>query len=187
MKRRTVLASGAAVVVAAGLGMGLALRPPGSRTAARVQTLAQARAWVQSLGALPAAAMRQGWPLAAVLEHLAQSIEFSMSGFPEPKPAWFQTTVGAAAFAAFKANSRMRHGLTEPIPGAPALAHLQTGIPANAAQAIATTSARLLAAISAFEAHTGPLKPHFAYGFLSKPDHALAHALHMDNHLDELA
>ena len=45
---------------------------------------------------------------------------------------------------------------------------------------------RLRTAVQRFQAYTGPLKPHFAYGALSRSDFALAHALHIANHQDEI-
>ena len=42
---------------------------------------------------------------------------------------------------------------------------------------------RLRAAIARFEAHTGPLQPHFAYGELNHAEYALAHVMHLYNHL----
>ena len=39
------------------------------------------------------------WGLSALLQHLAQSIEYSMSGYPEMKSAVFRAVVGNAAFA----------------------------------------------------------------------------------------
>ena len=63
--------------------------------------------------------------MGAVFEHLAQSIDMSLDGFPEPKSALFQNTVGAAAFAVFKWRGKLNHGLTDPIPGAPALAQAE--------------------------------------------------------------
>ena len=45
----------------------------------------------------------------------------SLDGFPQPKSAAFQRTVGAAAFTVFQWRGKMTHGLDEPIPGAPAL------------------------------------------------------------------
>jgi hypothetical protein len=41
--------------------------------------------------------------------------------------------------------------------------------------------------VQRFQAYTGPLKPHFAYGDLSRSDYALAHVLHIANHQDEIA
>jgi hypothetical protein len=116
------------------------------------------------------------WPLVSVLDHLAQSIEMSMDGFPEMKSAVFQRTAGAAAFAYFKYRGAMSHDLAAPIPGAPALS---TGEWQAAAQ-------RLRRAIVRFQAHNGALKPHFAYGDLSKADYAIAHTLHIANHQDAL-
>jgi hypothetical protein len=111
----------------------------------------------------------------AVFEHLAQSIEMSLDGFPQPKPAWFQATVGSAAFAFFGLRGRMSHGLTEPIPGAPELTQHEDWKPG---------AERLRVAVGRFKAHTGPLHPHFAYGALSRPDFARAHAFHIANHQD---
>lgn len=117
------------------------------------------------------------WTVPQLLIHLAQSIEFSMSGYPQPKPAWFQSTLGSAAFALFDARGKMSHDRDEPIPGAPALdaeATLKQGVQ------------RLLDAMDAFAAWTGPLKPHFAYGPLSKPAYQRAHLMHIAHHWERL-
>ncbi len=115
----------------------------------------------------------RGWALPQVLMHLAQSIEFSMSGFPQSRSAAFQATLGRAAFAWFDARGRMSHGLTEPIPGAPAL---------EPAPALEAAQARLDAALSAFGSFPGALKPHFAYGHLDKTGYTRAHLMHLANH-----
>jgi hypothetical protein len=118
------------------------------------------------------------WDLPKVLIHAAQSVEYSLGGFPEPKPAWFRHTVGPAAFAVFSARGRMSHSLAEPIPGAPDIAP---------GQALDAAVDRLVAALSSFDAHTGPLAPHFAYGELNKADYTRAHLMHLANHWQELA
>ena len=115
-----------------------------------------------------------GWNWAQTLEHCAQSIEYSMTGFPVMKPVLFQRTVGAAAFAVFSWRGRMSHDLAEPIPGAPAI---------DPAGGDAHALARLQAAVAAFTAWSGPLQPHFAYGPLGKAAYERAHALHIANHL----
>lgn len=143
----------------------------------KVQTLDQALRWLDRLEQAKEARSTTAWKLRAVLEHLAQSTEMSMDGYPEPKSVLFQKTAGAMAFAFFGLRGRMSHGLTEPIPGAPALPQLDDWKPG---------AARLRAAITRFEAHAGVLKPHFAYGVLSKGEFALAHALHIANHQDEI-
>ncbi|MES2942997.1 MAG: DUF1569 domain-containing protein [Pseudomonadota bacterium] len=111
---------------------------------------------------------------AQTLVHCAQSIEFSMNGFPQPKSQLFQRTAGSAAFAVFSWRGRMAHDLAEPIPGAPVLdAKLE---PALALE-------RLRAAITGFQRWSAPLQPHFAYGALDKKEYELAHAMHLANHL----
>jgi Protein of unknown function (DUF1569) len=145
---------------------------------AKVQSLAHALLWLDQLEAAPGVKTSGAWPLSAVLEHLAQSIEMSMEGFPQPKSALFQNTVGSAAFTIFKFRSQMSHSLAEPIPGAPVLTPSPAWRP---------SAARLRAAIARFTTHSAPLKPHFAYGNLSKPDFAIAHSMHMANHQDEIS
>ncbi len=113
------------------------------------------------------------WNLSQVLQHLAQSIEFSMQGFPVLKGAWFRSSIGSAAFAVFNARGAMSHDLAEPIPGAPAL---------DAAQTLKTSVQRLLDAMDAFARFNGTLRPHFAYGELTKPQYERAHLMHLANH-----
>lgn len=119
-----------------------------------------------------------GWPLAQVLQHAAQSIEYSLDGFPSPKSPLFQGTVGKGAWAVFNARGRMSHSLTEPIPGAPAI---------DAALPLERATTRLLAAIERFERHGGALQPHFAYGALDKRAYTRAHLMHLADHWSEVA
>jgi hypothetical protein len=143
----------------------------------KVQSLDDALRWLDRLDRAGSVRATGAWPMGAVLEHLAQSIEMSMDGFPQPKSAAFQATAGAAAFAFFKWRGQMSHGLSEPIPGAPALGAGADWRPG---------AVRLRAAIARFAGHQGPLKPHFAYGALSKTDFSLAHTFHIANHQDEI-
>lgn len=116
-----------------------------------------------------------GW--AQTLVHCAQSIEYSMTGYPQSKSALFQRTVGAAAFAWFSWRGRMSHDLGEPIPGAP---------PLDGAELV-QAEARLRRAVRDFEAWSGPLRPHFAYGELAREDYARAHAMHLADHFSAFA
>lgn len=170
MKRRTLLL--APLTLAA-----MTHAPAVHAQSAKVQSMADVLRWLDAMERAPSPKTTGTWPLPAVLEHLAQSIEMSMAGFPEPKSALFQSTVGAAAFAVFKWRGKMSHGLAEPIPGAPALTTSVDWRP---------PAVRLRKAVTDFQAFAGPLKPHFAYGALSKPDFALAHAFHVANHQDEI-
>ena len=118
------------------------------------------------------------WNPHQVFTHCAQSIEYSMSGYPAAKPKLFQDTIGAAAFSVFAAKGKMTHGLAEQIDGAPAL---------EAKQDAGSALARLQQAFRAFRDHGGPLALHFAYGPLSKQQYEMAHVMHFYNHLDEIS
>ena len=178
MQRRTVLklaGSGAAALAVAGVGGSLWLSGAPAPIA-RFASFDAARRWLDTLVADASARSLTAWPLAQVLEHAAQSVEFSLHGFPQPKPAAFQNSVGRLAFAAFERAGAMTHGLTEPIPGAPMLVATDIGL----------ASDRLRAAFDTFEAHTGPLAPHFAYGALDKARYTRAHLLHLADHASEI-
>lgn len=143
----------------------------------RIRSLPDVAAWLDRLERTPAVRTTGAWPLSAVLDHLAQSIEMSMDGYPAPRSALFQRTAGTTAFAFFKLRGRMSHPLAEPIPGAPAL---------SAGADFKPAAQRLRRAVARFDAHAGALQPHFAYGPLAKGDYALAHAFHIANHQDEI-
>lgn len=118
------------------------------------------------------------WSWAQTLAHCAQSIEYSMTGYPASRSALFQRTVGSAALDFFAWRGRMTHDLSEPIPGAPSL-------PATSDAAAALH--RLRTAIESFRAWSHPLLPHFAYGALSKGEYEVAHAMHLAEHLSHFA
>ena len=115
--------------------------------------------------------------LSETLVHCAQSIEYSMSGFPESKSLLFQNTLGSAAFSVFSWRGRMSHNLTEEIPGAPTL---RPGVDATAALE------RLHTSVKRFDNSNEPFKPHFAYGQLNRSDYEVAHALHLANHFSSI-
>jgi hypothetical protein len=73
----------------------------------KVDNLADALRWLDRVAAAKGARTTGAWPLPAVLEHLAQSIEMSLDGYPQPRSALFQNTLGAAAFAVFQWRGRM--------------------------------------------------------------------------------
>ena len=166
------------------IGVG-ALAAPVLVSAVRPAPLASERfasidAALNTLAQLKTAAPRMtgAWDLAHVLHHTAQSVEYSMAGFPALKPAWFRATLGAYAFALFNARGAMSHDLTEPITGAPAIAQ---------GQPLIAAVDHAIAALRAFDAHAGPLQPHFAYGTLDKPAYTRAHLMHLANHWNEAA
>lgn len=172
-RRRALLGLGAAAVGAPAL---LWAARPAALVSPAFDSTASALRTLQALKAQPARCTG-AWDLAQVLHHAAQSVEYSMLGYPAPKPAWFRATVGPLAATVFSARGRMQHDLAEPIPGAPALA---------AGQPLAAAVDRAIAALQAFEQHTGPLQPHFAYGALSRADYRRAHLMHLANHWQEV-
>jgi Protein of unknown function (DUF1569) len=113
------------------------------------------------------------WSWGQTLVHLAQSIDYSMTGYPESRSWLFLHTAGPVALAFFSWRGRMSHDLGAPIPGAPAI---DPGVP------VAEAQQRLLRAITRFRAWGGPLQPHFAYGVLDKAGYERAHAMHLANH-----
>lgn len=166
MKRRTLLLAAPTALLVSGCSAGeVAVFP--TITSAHVALTNLKTQPLRTTGA---------WPIGVVLAHLAQSIEYSLKGFPEMKGAAFRATAGAAAWSVFSARGAMRHGLDEPIPGAP---------PIDSKTSEEQGTVRLLAALAAFEAHRGALQPHFAYGDLNKADYARAHLMHMANHWQE--
>lgn len=115
------------------------------------------------------------WDLGRMFSHLAQGVEFSMTGYPVQKPKLFQATVGTLAFKVFEMRGRMSHGLDQPIPG----------------EVVTQQSAedglqRLWRSLETFRDHVGPLEPHFAYGTLSKAKFGTAHLFHINNHLEDI-
>jgi hypothetical protein len=170
MRRRTVL-KGAALGGVAALGAGFWALPTGPKLAAI--NLDGARQVLDDLRGRALLSTR-GWSPSEVFNHCAQSIEYSMDGYPELKPAWFRHSLGPAAFAVFSARGAMRHPLDEIIPGAAPL--LEPASPELALQ-------RLQAAFERFASYDGELQPHFAYGALDHAEYAEAHVMHLYNHL----
>lgn len=170
MRRRTLL-KGAALTSAAALGAGYWALPTGPQPA--VVSLEGAR---QVLADLQGKTLRsvRGWSPSQVFNHCAQSIDYSIDGYPELKPVWFRHSLGPTAFAVFSARGAMRHPLDEVIPGAAPLHE-----PASQAEALQ----RLQMAFERFASHAGELQPHFAYGALSHAEYGQAHVMHLYNHL----
>lgn len=169
-RRRFLLTSGATV---AGVTLALGYR---QRTV-EIPTIAATLTQLESLRSRKAES-RTTWSPAQVFTHLAQSVEYSLTGYPINKPALFQHTAGRAAFEAFALVGSMHHKLTEPIPGAPALVETDD---------VDAALRRLCTALRDFDAHAGALAPHFAFGALDHAEFAQAHVLHIRDHLEEMA
>ena len=168
-----VSSAGVGTALVAG-GLAACTRNPANDRQLQFRSLAAASEELTRLAQAKELDSSAAWSWAQTLIHCAQSIEFSMSGFPQAKSRWFQRTIGSAAVAVFSWRGRMTHDLSEPIPGAPPL-----DAKADAARAVE----RLRAAMLAFAGWSEPLLPHFAYGELSKQEYELAHAMHLADHL----
>ncbi|MCB1554136.1 MAG: DUF1569 domain-containing protein [Xanthomonadales bacterium] len=169
MKRRSLLIGAAGAAALSG-GAGIWLLGP-ARPVTDMGDWSTVHHWLDRV-VRTQATTRSGWSLPVVLQHLAQSIEYSLDGYPELKPGWFRATVGALAGRTFQRLGAMHHGLDEPIPGAPALTEA----------ALDSSAQRLRDAVLRFEAHRGTLQPHFAYGALDRESYARAHLMHVADH-----
>jgi Protein of unknown function (DUF1569) len=165
MRRRTLVAAAFATPLAACGQAEVKVFPTFASAMSAIEALSKGR---KHTGA---------WTLAQMLNHAAQSIDYSIDGFPEMKSALFRKAVGGVAFAVFQARGKMGHTLNEPIPGAPAL---------DAQAPLEPAIARALAALRRFEAYSGALAPHFAYGELDKAQYTRAHLMHLANHWTEV-
>tara|TARA_B100000446_G_C10545300_1_gene338297 strand:- start:605 stop:1162 length:558 start_codon:yes stop_codon:yes gene_type:complete len=123
------------------------------------------------------------WNPAKIFTHCAQSIEFSMTGYPEHKSDLFKNTLGSLAFSAFSLKGSMVHALDEVIPGAPVISIDDKAMPEEQLEALT----RLKKAFFDFNQFEGTLEPHFAYGQLTKAEYEAAHVMHVYNHFDELS
>ena len=117
------------------------------------------------------------WNLYQIFIHCAQSVEYSMSGYPEHKSDFFKNTLGKTAFSLFSSKKKMTHALNEVIPGAPSFPMEEN---------ISAAFARFKQSLIDFKNYEGILAPHFAYGQLSKLQYEAAHVMHFNNHLLEI-
>jgi hypothetical protein len=175
MDRRRWLKGVGAAALLGGAGLGAVTAAVRFRAHPYFVTLDEVKLWLEAID--PARMKSTGvWTVPQILSHAAQSIEFSLAGFPEMKPPWFRHTVGASAFAVFSALGGMRHGLSDFIPGTSATDLLDD--PQRAKQRLAKAVAEFL--------DSEEVKPHFAYGELSWQQLDQAHAMHLSEHLVEV-
>lgn len=93
------------------------------------------------------------------------------------KPTLFKKTIGKLAFKHFYKKGKMKHDLETGIPG------IQD--PADSTEAWLAID-KLMASIDQFLGFSEELKPHFAYGELTKEQYDKAHAMHIANHLETI-
>jgi hypothetical protein len=119
----------------------------------------------------------KNWNISEICLHCAQTIEYSMTGYPKMKPLLLRITVGKLAVKKFLRQGYMKHDLTAPVPGG---------------SSIKTTLSKeesideLMKTIRKFESFPGTLKPHLLFGHLTKDDYDTYFAMHIADHLSEL-
>ena len=117
------------------------------------------------------------WNLSQTLQHCAQTVGYSVTGYPKLKPALFRATAGAVAKRVFLRRGATKHSLGAEIDGAPPL---DPNLPADEA------ASGLADAVALFTAHTGQHALHPAYGRCTHDEFAQLHAMHLAEHLPGL-
>jgi hypothetical protein len=146
-----------------------------SRT--RLANLDAVLALLNELEHHPAAPSRVGpLPIGQALNHCAESVECSVSGFPGGWPPFLRATLGRLVLSRFLKRGQMSHDLEAPVPGLPMAPDAPLG------EAIL----RLRAAIARFRA-ASELEPHAVYGLVDRETYDRVHAMHIADHLGDLA
>lgn len=114
------------------------------------------------------------WTTAQHLLHCAQSIEYSVTGYPRLKPAIVRATVGKLVKRRFLGRGEMAHDTVAAVAGAPAL---------DAGASVDAARARLRAAIATFRAHAGAYAPHLVYGSCTRDEYERLMSMHVADHL----
>ena len=117
------------------------------------------------------------WNLSQTLQHCAQTVRYSVTGYPRLKPALFRATAGALAKRLFLSRGATKHSLGAEIDGAPPL---DPSLPS------AEAASGLADAVALFTGHPGPHAPHPAYGRCTHDEFARLHAMHLAEHLPGL-
>ena len=132
------------------------------------------------LKALPAERLTSSgsWNVSQILQHCAQSISYSIYGYPQARSPLFQYTIGKLAVNAFAATGKLHHPLDEAIPGAPAL---EPNLPNDVALR------ELVYTLQQFMDWQGQMQPHFAFGSLTKAQYYSVHHLHLQSHLEQIS
>lgn len=118
------------------------------------------------------------WNASQILQHCAQSISYSIYGYPQARSPLFQYSIGKLAVNAFAATGKLHHPLAEPIPGASAL---EPTLPNDVALR------ELIYHVKQFMDWQGQLQPHFAFGSLTKAQYYSVHHLHLQSHLAQIS
>ncbi len=117
------------------------------------------------------------WNLSQTVQHCAQTITYSVTGYPKLKPKPFRATVGVLAKRTFLRRGATKHSLGAEIVGAP---------PLDPALGVPEAVTRLTDAVQLFSSHRTSHAPHPAYGVCTHEEYAALHAMHLVEHLPGL-
>jgi len=117
---------------------------------------------------------RGSYTFSETVQHAAQSIGYSITGYPHLAPASLRVTLGRAIKHVFLRRGAMRHNLSAPVSGAP---ELDPTLPDLAAITLLRT------AVSRLAAFDGALQPHPTYGRCTKEQVANLQTMHLREHL----
>ena len=117
---------------------------------------------------------RGSYTFSETVQHAAQSIGYSMTGYPRLAPESLRATVGRAVKHLFLNRGAMRHNLSAPVSGAPELDKSMPDL--DAIMLLRTTVDRLAAFNDA-------LHPHPTYGRCTKEQVANLQTMHLIEHL----
>lgn len=117
------------------------------------------------------------WSAYKILQHCAQTIDYSMTGYPQYKPKWFRATIGRLVLSKFLKQGFMKHNLSAPVPGSPILT--KEGTTGEGIVLLRNT-------IERFRNFKGELKPHLIFGKLTREQYDHYFAMHVADHLSEV-
>ncbi len=119
----------------------------------------------------------KNWNISEICLHCAQTIQYSMTGYPKMKPLLIRVTIGKLAIKKFLRQGFMKHDLTAHVPGSN---------PIDTTLSKEESIDELMKTIRKFESFHGTLKPHLLFGNLTKEDYGTYFAMHIADHLNEL-
>lgn len=119
---------------------------------------------------------KDNWSPYKTFVHCAQTINYSMEGYPKYKPLIVQLTIGRFVFKKYMKQGYMKHNLSAPVQGSPFIedsSDINLGIDI------------LINAIDRFQEYDGFFKRHLIFGNLTKEEYEIYFAMHIKDHLSE--
>lgn len=114
------------------------------------------------------------WNLSQTLQHCAQTVRYSVTGYPRLRSRLFRVTAGAVAKRLFLRRGATKHALDAELDGAP---------PLDPALPLVDALVDLDTAVRLFAAHTGSHAAHPAYGDCTHVEYEALHAMHLAEHV----